>query len=175
MNCMMKAGMTIEMIDGMVISHITPRAVMRPLFHSMMVVTSPMGEKAPPELAAMMTSEAYMMRSLWSLTSFRKIIIITMLVVRLSRMAERMNVMKAMRHSSVRLLLVFITPRTQLNPPFWSTISTMVMAPMRKKRVVEVSPRCSCMMDVIFSIICWWSAAAKSGCMSCRNCDGSNM
>ena len=71
--------------------------------------------------------------------------IITMLVVRLSRMAERKKVSKAMRHSSVRLLLLFITPRTQLNPPFWSTISTMVMAPMRKNSVVEVSPKCSVM------------------------------
>ena len=44
--------------------------------------------------------------------------IITMLVVRLSRIAERKNVRKAMRHSSVRLPLLFITPRTQLNPPF---------------------------------------------------------
>ena len=53
-----KAGTTIEMIDGTMISLITPAAVIRPLFQSIMVVTSPMGEKAPPELAAMITSEA---------------------------------------------------------------------------------------------------------------------
>ena len=134
-----------------------------------------MGEKAPPELAAIITSEAYIMRSLCLLTSLRRIMIITMLVVRLSRMAERMNVKKAMRHSNARLLFVFITLRTQLKPPFWSTISTMVMAPIRKKSVVEVSPRCSWMMDVILSIICWWLVATKSGCMSCTNCDGSHM
>ena len=56
--CMIKAGTTIETIDGMRISEMTPAAVMTPLFQSIMVVTSPMGEKAPPELAAMMTREA---------------------------------------------------------------------------------------------------------------------
>ncbi len=50
--------MTIETSDGMKISMMTPAAVMTPLFHSMMVVTSPMGENAPPELAAMTTSAA---------------------------------------------------------------------------------------------------------------------
>ena len=54
----MKAGMTIDTMDGMSTSSMTPMAVITPLFHSMMVVTSPIGEKAPPELAAMMTSEA---------------------------------------------------------------------------------------------------------------------
>ena len=46
------------MSDGTKISLITPKAVMQPLFHNMMVVTSPMGEKAPPELAAIITNEA---------------------------------------------------------------------------------------------------------------------
>ena len=52
------AGTTIDTTDGKVISAITPAAVMSPLFQSMMVVTSPIGEKAPPELAAMITSDA---------------------------------------------------------------------------------------------------------------------
>ena len=67
--------------------------------------------------------------------------IITMEVVRLSRMAERMNVMKAMRHNSFFLLRVCNVSRTKLNPPFWSTSSTIVIAPMRKKSVVAVAPR----------------------------------
>ena len=50
--------MITDTTDGMNSSLITPPAVMRLLFHSMMVVTSPMGENAPPELAAMMMSEA---------------------------------------------------------------------------------------------------------------------
>ena len=49
--------------------------------------------------------------------SLRSTIIITMDVVRLSSMAERKNVMKAMRHSSLRLPRVFMMSRTKLNPP----------------------------------------------------------
>ena len=81
------------------------------------------------------------MRSLWSATSLRSIITITMAVVMLSRMAERKNVMKAMRHSRARLLLEAMMPLTKLNPPFWSTTSTMVIAPIRKNSVVAVLPR----------------------------------
>ena len=135
------AGITIETIDGRMISFSTPPAVITPLFQSMMVVTSPIGEKAPPELAAITTRAAYMIRSLWSLTSLRRIIIITMDVVRLSRIADNMNVMKAMRQSRAFLLLVFRVSRTKLKPPFWSTSSTIVMAPIRKNSVVAVLPR----------------------------------
>ena len=52
------AGTTTETNEGMNSSLITPAAVISPLFQSIMVVTSPMGENAPPELAAMMMSEA---------------------------------------------------------------------------------------------------------------------
>ena len=55
---MIKAGTTIEIIEGTIISEITPAAVITPLFQSIIVVTSPIGEKAPPELAAMITSDA---------------------------------------------------------------------------------------------------------------------
>ena len=55
---MMSAGMTNETTEGMKISLITPKAVITPLFQSMIVVTSPIGEKAPPELAAIITNEA---------------------------------------------------------------------------------------------------------------------
>ena len=56
--CRIKAGTTRETTEGMKISERTPAAVMRFLFHNMIVVTSPIGEKAPPLLAAMMTREA---------------------------------------------------------------------------------------------------------------------
>ena len=78
---------------------------------------------------------------MWSATSLRSIITITMLVVRLSRMAESMKVRKAMRQSRLRLLLVRSMLRTKLKPPLWSTSYTMVMAPIKKKRVVAVLPR----------------------------------
>ena len=47
-----------EIKEGIKISLMTPAAVIKPLFHNMIVVTSPIGEKAPPELAEMMTNEA---------------------------------------------------------------------------------------------------------------------
>ena len=43
---------------GMKISLITPTAVIEPLIQSIIVVTSPMGEKAPPALAAMTINPA---------------------------------------------------------------------------------------------------------------------
>ena len=51
-------------------------------------------------------------------TNLRKIIIITMEVVRLSRMADRKKVIKAIFHNNERLLLVLIRDCTQLKPPF---------------------------------------------------------
>ena len=81
------------------------------------------------------------MRSFLSSTSLRRIIIITIDVVRLSRMADRMNVMQAIRQSRARLDLVCKVSRTKLKPPFWSTSSTMVIAPNRKNSVVAVEPR----------------------------------
>ena len=56
--CSRSAGTSIEIKDGRNISLMTPPAVIMPAFHSMIVVTSPIGEKAPPELAEMITSEA---------------------------------------------------------------------------------------------------------------------
>ena len=113
----MNTGTTIDTSDGRNSSASTPPVVIMPFIHSMMVVTSPMGENAPPELAAIITIEAKIMRSLLSRMSLRSTIIITMDVVRLSSMAERKNVMKAMRHSSLRLPRVFMMSRTKLNPP----------------------------------------------------------
>ena len=67
--------------------------------------------------------------------------IITIEVVRLSRIAERKKVIKTIRHISFRLERVFIVSRTKLKPPLESTISTMVMAPIRKNKVPAASPK----------------------------------
>ena len=138
-----KAGTTIDTSEGMNSSVSTPPVDTMPLIHSMMVVTSPIGEKAPPLLAATITIEAKMSLSFGSCISLRSTMIITIEVVRLSRMAERKNVINATRHSSLRFERVFIVSRTKLKPPLASTISTMVMAPMRKNSVSAVSPRLS--------------------------------
>jgi hypothetical protein len=54
----MKAGTSIDTSDGMNNSVITPPADNNPLFQSIIVVTSPIGENAPPELAEIITKEA---------------------------------------------------------------------------------------------------------------------
>ena len=100
-----------------------------------------------------------MSRSLWSFTSLRNTIIITMLVVRLSSTAESTNVINVTRHSSVCLCLVCKRSRTKLKPPLASTISTMVMAPMRKNRISQVSPRCESRMC---SLTHWDTSAAAT-------------
>ena len=66
-----------------------------------------------------------------------------MLVVMLSRMAERMNVTMAIFHSSTRLERAVRYLRTKSKPPLLSTTSTIVMAPMRKKSISPVSPICA--------------------------------
>ena len=54
----MKAGTTTLMSEGKNTFIITPSVVIMPRIQSMMVVTSPMGEKAPPELAAIIIMPA---------------------------------------------------------------------------------------------------------------------
>ena len=139
---MMSAGTTTDTNEGKNISVMTPIAVSKPLFQSMIVVTSPMGEKAPPELAAIITNEANIMRSVLLSTSLRSTITITMLVVILSSMALKKKVISTIRQSNFRLLVVRKALRTKLKPPLMSTISTMVIAPIKKKRVVPALPKC---------------------------------
>ena len=91
-----------------------------------------------------------------------------MLVVRLSRMALRIKVRNASRHNRVCLLLVRKGSRTKLNPPFWSTTSTIAIAPIRKKIVVAVSPKwCS-----IRSLTC---DIRSPGATPGRYCPGSSV
>ena len=109
-----------------------------------------------------------MRRSLRSEMSLRRIITITMAVVMLSRMAERKNVRMVIRHSRARLLLVFIMSRTKLKPPYWSTVSTIVIAPMRKNSVVAVLPRWPSMAELAVE-------AMSSGDIPMGKLPGSNM
>ena len=83
------------------------------------------------------------------------IAIIVMLVINFmyKGVAERKKVINAILHISLRLERVFSVSRTKLNPPFESTISTMVIAPIRKNSVDEVSPRWSSMISVAFLIM----------------------
>ena len=62
-----------------------------PAIQSMVVVTSPIGDQAPPALAAMTTNPAIHMRSSLSATILRRIEINTIVAVRLSIIADNTN------------------------------------------------------------------------------------
>ena len=69
-----------------------PSAVTCPPIHNIVVVTSPIGDHAPPAFAAITIIEANSNRSSLRSSSFRISETITMVVVRLSRMALRKKV-----------------------------------------------------------------------------------
>ena len=81
--------------------------VTSPAIHNMMVVTSPIGDHAPPALAARITMLAKMRRSLRSII-LRSNAIITIEVVRLSSTADMKKVRMQMIHSRRVFFLVLI-------------------------------------------------------------------
>ncbi|MNE40620.1 hypothetical protein D3C80_1346520 [compost metagenome] len=120
---------------------ITPEALIWLPIHSMVVVTSPIGDQAPPALAAITTTPTYIQRSGRPRTSLRSSETMTMVVVRLSSTAERKKVMKPTIHSRCTRLRVWMRSVTARKPSWESISSTMVIAPSRKNRISEISPR----------------------------------
>ena len=114
-----------------------------PLTQSIIVVTSPMGDHAPPLLAAMMMILANSQRSFCSGIIRRISMTITMAVVMLSNTADIKKVRIEISHNNVTFLRVVMRLVMIENPPWTSISSTIVIAPIRKKRVSEISPRCS--------------------------------
>ena len=74
----------------------------------MVVVTSPIGDQAPPALAAITMIEAKTSFSLLSFTNFAISEINTIVVVRLSNTAERKNANIAMIANNLNLLVVLM-------------------------------------------------------------------
>ena len=72
----------------------------------MVVVTSPIGDQAPPALAAMTTILVYHNLSSLFLINFRSKVTITMVVVRLSMIADRIKAIPQTIQSNFFLLLV---------------------------------------------------------------------
>ena len=64
-------------------------------------------------------------------------------VVRLSRRAEKKNDTNPRIQNNFSLLVVFILSVTTLNPPWMSIISTIVIAPIKKKRILDISDKIS--------------------------------
>ena len=79
-----------------------------PFIQSIVVVTSPIGDHAPPAFAAITTIPTNTHRVFWSFTNLRSRDTITMVVVRLSKAAEKKNVRIQMIQSSLVMFFVFI-------------------------------------------------------------------
>ncbi len=77
-----------------------PSVVTWPPIHSIVVVTSPMGDQAPPAFAASTTIPAKNQRVSLSAMSLRNKLTMTMAVVRLSSTEDRKKVMKETIHSN---------------------------------------------------------------------------
>ena len=74
----------------------------------MVVVTSPIGDQAPPALAATTISAAYQILSFLSETTFCKIEIRTIVAVRLSIIADNIKANPLNTHKIAFLVLKFI-------------------------------------------------------------------
>ena len=112
-----------------------------PPIHNIVVVTSPIGDQAPPAFAATTTIPAKNQRSYLSSISFLKREIITIEVVKLSRAAEKKKVKTLIIHSNLTFLVVVILSVIIAKPSWASTNSTMVIAPKRKNKILEISLR----------------------------------
>ena len=64
-------------------------------------------------------------------------------VVRLSRIAEKKNAINPKIHNNLNLLVVLIIDVTTRNPPCKSINSTIVIAPIKKNNMLDISPKIS--------------------------------
>src|SRR5690606_33119116 len=90
-------------------SEIMVLVVTWPPFHSIMVVTSPMGDHAPPELAAIIIKLAKNQRSIFLSINLRRMATITIVVVRLSNTADRKKVTSDRIQSRATIFFVRMT------------------------------------------------------------------
>ena len=101
-----KVGISMQIKEGKMRCSISFKVVTLSPIHSIVVVTSPMGDHAPPALAVIIIIPTYQILSSLSLISFVKIEINTMVAVKLSIIADRIKARIATIQSNVFLLLV---------------------------------------------------------------------
>ena len=102
------SGTTRQTRLGSSSERIIPPLVMFPPIQSMVVVTSPIGDQAPPAFAAITIIPIKKRRSSLSSMSFARRVIMTMVVVKLSRTAERKNAVNPVIQSNLILLFAVI-------------------------------------------------------------------
>ena len=98
-------------VDVMILTVVT-----WPPIHNMMVVTSPIGDHAPPALAAIITKPPNNHTLSFFLMILRSNALIIMAVVMLSNPEERKKVIQDMIHNNLTLFDVVIRSVMTLNP-----------------------------------------------------------
>ena len=117
-------GTTIAIIEGTIRLTMIVEVVSCPPIQSIVVVTSPIGDHAPPALAEITTIPANNHLVSLSEISFLRSEIITIDVVRLSSTAEKKNVRMQIIHINFTLLFVLILSVITRNPSCASTNCT---------------------------------------------------
>ena len=112
--------------------------VICPPIHNMVVVTSPIGDQAPPALAEITTIAANRSRSSCFCNSFLVSEIITIVAVKLSRTALKKKDRNPTIHNKCESFLVLIRDVITSKPLCASMTSTMVIAPIKKKTISAV-------------------------------------
>ena len=136
-------GINVHTILGINTFAIMPVAVICPPIHSMVVVTSPTGDQAPPALAAITIRPAKYHRIFWSSMIFDTSDTITMVVVKLSSNDERKKVIMVIMASSLLAFLVWILSVITRKPSCASISSTIAIAPIKKNKISAISAKCS--------------------------------
>ena len=116
-------------------------AVICPPIHSIVVVTSPIGVQAPPALAAITIKPANNILSSFSASNFRIKEIMTIVVVKLSRIALRKKLTNPTNHIKEDKRLVLILEVITSKPLCASTTSTIAIAPIKKNTICAVDIR----------------------------------
>ena len=111
-----KTGTTTQTTEGMKRYEISFNVVTLLAIHNMVVVTSPIGDQAPPAFADIIISPANQSRVSRSPITFCKIVIKTIVAVRLSMIADNMNASIAKIQSRAFLDLVLMNDLMVENP-----------------------------------------------------------
>ena len=104
----------------------------------MVVVTSPIGDHAPPAFAAIITNDAKYNRSSCEATNLRIIVIITIVVVKLSKMADKKKAKREIMTNKEYFEVAFIRSERILNPWCKSMSSTIVIAPIKNNNISAI-------------------------------------
>ena len=158
---------TIHTIEGISKWEINSSVVTFSPIQSIVVVTSPIGDHAPPAFAAITINPAYHNLSDLFGTNFWRIEISTIVAVRLSMIADKTNASIEKTHRIAILLLNFIKSLITAKPLKWSIISTIVIAPIRKISISEVLAK---WCNKVFSKKCCFSSIEKSKNPSINPC-----